>query len=927
MVEFVKSQYDYFVFLSGLCYIAFGVLTYFIYLKEKGNTVRLPWFYLGMFSIFHGLNEWLGIYEYHYGDHVQILAAVIITLSVLALFEFARRGSETFISRTPGRWIYSILIIITLFGIYFAHKLDAIPSNFLIGTCATIWASVNCYRFSKLIPARSRPLLALSVLLLSFLLIIGAKAALLNDYALKVSELILGSFWFLAAWNYLYLTMREELFFIKSIQKGIFFPLVTMFMAITVVFGWGAFIHLSKYAEDSLRSDFLHITQTAGASINVERVENLNLTPADSLNPDFKRIREQLRAILKVNPECQFAYLMGLKSGKVIFMADAEDECSEYYSPPGKIYQNSSQELYQIFQDAKPFVEGPVHDEWGTWISAHCALVDAKTDKVVAVLGMDVDAKKWAQKVLKYRLIVMGLVLFFFIIVVAVLAGMAVRENEKRYFNLILDGVSEMVVLLRVEQGPNFRMISVNDVAALSSAQNVKQMVGRLVTDIFPKKMAEDINNRCIHALEHGELVYEEPTGKQIFLSKLVPVLDSSGKVSHLIYTALDITAKKKMEEDLLKVQKLESVGLLAGGIAHDFNNILTVIMGNVSLTKFYCSNDEKVCQLLTEIETASAQARNLTQQLLTFAKGGGLRTKTASIKELVHETVGFTLRGSNVKSDLQFPEDLWPAEIDEGQIGQVFNNLIINAKQAMSEGGILSIRAENYSVDETGELPIKPGNYLKITVSDTGVGIPTESLSKVFDPYFTTKQTGSGLGLATTYSIISKHGGYISVDSQPGLGTQFYIYLPASPEKLLPSEDKGNQQKPPIQGKGYVLVMDDETLVRRVVTEMLNSLGYEVAAASDGAKAVDMYKQAYESGQPFDVVIMDLTVPGGMGGKEAMALLKELDPEVKGIVSSGYSTDAVMSNHNKYGFAGVVAKPYLLAELDEAVKQVMTTK
>ena len=382
-----------------------------------------------------------------------------------------------------------------------------------------------------------------------------------------------------------------------------------------------------------------------------------------------------------------------------------------------------------------------------------------------------------------------------------------------------------------------------------------------------------------------------------------------------------DITSRKRMENELLKVEKLESLGILAGGIAHDFNNILSAILGNVSLAKLLVQPEEKLYTYINNAETACARARDLTQQLLTFAKGGAPVKKTSSIAQLLNETAGFALRGSNVRCEFQIAEDLWTAEVDEGQISQVIHNLVINADQAMPEGGALKVRAENILVNGQQNIPLPEGKYIAVAVSDQGIGIPKEYITKIFDPFFTTKQKGSGLGLASCYSILVNHGGYITAASEPGAGSTFTFYLPASAEKIEHKEVAGEVNS---DGKGRILVMDDEDIIRDMAQELLSGLGYEVELAGDGAEALNRYQEARASGAPVDAVIMDLTIPGGMGGEEAIQKLLAVDPEARAIVSSGYSNNPIMADYKKYGFSGVLAKPYKIAELSAVLQSVM---
>jgi two-component system, cell cycle sensor histidine kinase and response regulator CckA len=400
------------------------------------------------------------------------------------------------------------------------------------------------------------------------------------------------------------------------------------------------------------------------------------------------------------------------------------------------------------------------------------------------------------------------------------------------------------------------------------------------------------------------------------------PIYNVDGTIS-MQAMLMDITEHKAMEDDLLKARKLESIGLLAGGIAHDFNNMLAGILGNVELAKLYAIHDEKVYARLEAAEDATIRAKDLTLQLLTFSKGGAPLKQTIDIGEVLKENVIFALRGSATKSEVSIPDGLWPIDADEGQMTQVFNNLIINADQAMPSGGTITVTCGNAILGASDVLSLQGGKYVKISIADQGIGIPKEFLQKIFDPYFTTKKRGSGLGLATCFSIIKRHGGQILVESELGTGTTFHIYLPAS---------EGMVQKKPLEmeglmkGQGRILVMDDDVAVRDTSMNVLKALGYEVAVVPDGNSALISFQKAKASGKPFDLVIMDLTIPGGLGGKETIKKLLEIDPDAKAIVSSGYSNDPVMAEYEHYGFKGVVAKPFKIRELGETVYRVIHT-
>jgi CheY-like chemotaxis protein len=369
----------------------------------------------------------------------------------------------------------------------------------------------------------------------------------------------------------------------------------------------------------------------------------------------------------------------------------------------------------------------------------------------------------------------------------------------------------------------------------------------------------------------------------------------------------------------------------LQGGIAHDFNNLLTAILGNITLAKVSSSSEEKAYKRLTEAEKSLERAKGLTQQLLTFSRGGVPVRKTSYIRNLIKDSASFPLVGSNVRCEYSIQKDLSPVDVDIGQISQVMNNIILNARDAMPEGGVIKIGAKNIRVEkgkgDTKAGSLKEGQYIRISVQDRGVGIDKNNLNKIFDPYFTTKSEGSGLGLATTYSIIKNHDGLITVESKVGIGTTFYIYLPASDKEV--QRDKDSEEIiATLKEEKYkgtkVLVMDDEENIRGFVGDVLGTMGCEVSCAKDGSEAIELYKGAKESKKTFDIVIMDLTIPGGMGGREAIGELKRIDPDVKAIVSSGYSNDPVMSDYKRYGFKGVLKKPFMITELTRVMDEVI---
>ncbi len=399
------------------------------------------------------------------------------------------------------------------------------------------------------------------------------------------------------------------------------------------------------------------------------------------------------------------------------------------------------------------------------------------------------------------------------------------------------------------------------------------------------------------------------------------PILDTAGNLLGVILVFRDITEQLKMQEELLKSQKLESVGVLAGGIAHDFNNILTGILGRLSLAKHLVPSTDQLFNMLEDMEKAAWRARNLTVQLLTFSKGGEPVKELVDLSQTIKETTSFTLTGSNCKPQCYIAKDLWSTEVDAGQISQVIHNLVLNASQAMPDGGNIVIRAANKFMSQSDTCLIEPGKYITIAIQDEGNGIEQNALSRIFDPYFSTKDNGSGLGLTSAYSIVKKHSGMLTVESQPNIGTIFTVFLPAR-ERVAQAEKE--QQQSLQQGSGRVLVVDDEQVVRDVMAEMLAALGYKADFALDGKEAVNKYQQLMESGEKYDCVIMDLTIPGGMGGKEAIKQLLKIDNDVLAIVASGYANDPIMADHEKYGFTAVLSKPFTLKQLSEVLANLL---
>jgi len=422
------------------------------------------------------------------------------------------------------------------------------------------------------------------------------------------------------------------------------------------------------------------------------------------------------------------------------------------------------------------------------------------------------------------------------------------------------------------------------------------------------------LENRNLH--KDGRVVILESSGE--------PIKDASGVLLGYRGVDRDITERKRIEAEVQRIRNLESLGILAGGIAHDFNNLLSAIFGHIDLARHATQVDSKPHLLLGDAAKTIDKAKQLTSQLLTFARGGVPIKKTISMRNLIVDTCRFVLSGSSIKCKYALVDDLWDVDCDEGQIWQVLQNLLFNASDAMPSGGTITISAENYVADLQSDLPEGHGHYIKISVTDNGSGIEEDLLSRVFDPYFSTKQEsggrGRGLGLTICHSIIKKHDGHLFLDSQPGKGTTASIFLPVSSRGADQTTDERQPPASSAIGKRRLLLLEDEDLVGDVTVKMINYLGHDCEVSTDGEAAIERYVQARVDGVPFDLVILDLTIRGGMGGEETMARLLEIDPGVKAIIASGYADSEIIANHKRYGFLSAIVKPYNIESLRDII-------
>lgn len=499
---------------------------------------------------------------------------------------------------------------------------------------------------------------------------------------------------------------------------------------------------------------------------------------------------------------------------------------------------------------------------------------------------------------------------------------------EKRRLAVTLRSIVDGVIATDT-QG---KVVLMNPAAENITGWSIKEAQGLPVAAIFhllSEKTGLRLKNPVDLVLSSGRsikiprdavLIANDGTRRLLAYSSS-PIMNEHEELLGAVLIVQDKSLERKTEREIQKVEKLTSLSLLAGGIAHDFNNFLAAILGNIGLAKLFGAGQEELLVALCQAEEAGLRAKDLAGQLLTFAKGGSPHKKFANIAEIIDQCARFTTAGSMVKCEVVCSPNLWRTKIDSNQISQVIQNLIINGMQAMPQGGTIKVCAQNFIIDKEDEMPLKPGNYVKIDVQDEGLGIWPDDLPYIFDPFFTTKDNGSGLGLTTSYSIIKKHDGLISADSVMGQGSTFTIFLPAKPGKLASIKKNALELK---RGNAKVLIMDDNKMVRNNLGMLLKSLGYKTGFASDGEEALKIFTQAQKTGEPYEVVITDLTIPGGVGGKETMQQLLTIDPAVRGIVISGYSNDGIMRSFKELGYKGAIKKPYQIHEVSNTLYQVL---
>ncbi len=496
-------------------------------------------------------------------------------------------------------------------------------------------------------------------------------------------------------------------------------------------------------------------------------------------------------------------------------------------------------------------------------------------------------------------------------------------ESERKYRDLFENAMDSLFIL-----DDKFRYVDANPMATEVFGYSHAEFLQMSVFDVIPvdqgprsQEEFELLKKRGSYKNFIGQIRTRD--GRWLDVEVNSSVIIENGKMVGSRDVVRDITQRKKLERDFAQARNLDALGILAGGIAHDFNNLLTSILGNISLTKILPTADEKSTRYLSIAENAVMRAKDLTLQLLTFSQGGGQHKKVVSLTDLVRTSAAFPLTGSNIRCEFNLAENLKPALIDSNQISQVIQNLILNAREAMPDGGHIMISGTNISLPADNENRLPEGDYISLIFIDTGIGIEDKVLSQIFDPYFSTKERdtrkGMGLGLSICHSIIINHQGCIDVESSPGQGTRFQILLPATTDPIA----EENHKKPIVLRRSLnILIMDDEEIIREVATELLNHDEHRVTCVEDGSEAISAYRKKMSTEDPFDLVILDLTIPGGMGGVETLERLTALDPDVIALVSSGYVNDSTRTNYLAHGFSGSVDKPYSIQTLRQELER-----
>ena len=670
---------------------------------------------------------------------------------------------------------------------------------------------------------------------------------------------------------------------------------------------------LKRGAQDYLVKSKLSSSELYRAmryAVDVVRLQRQHLQAQEALRASEHRFRELVEGSVQgVLIHARGKPLFANQTLATLLGYETADEILCLHSVSALYAEHERDRLRRFHADRLAGRETPVHyevearrrDGTTVWLASSARVVQWEGLTAVQLTLIDITARKQAEAQLR---------------------------EQSEWFNITLASIGDGVIASNTHGMITF----LNPVAERLTGWGAQDALGRPVEAIFRTRdehTKQLLENPVTQVLRDGGIaqlathkILVTRHGREIAIADSgAPIQSRDGTCHGVVLVFRDVSEPRRLEAELLRARKMESVGNLAGGIAHDFNNLLMGIMGNLSLARRLVTSQEHVAVRLEEAEKACRRATALTQQLLTFARGGAPVRQIVALADILEESATFSVRGSKARLEIAMPDDLWPIHADAGQISQVIHNIVLNAVQAMPEGGHIRAVGANHQLRDHDVSTLQAGPYVTLAIHDNGCGIPADVMPNIFDPYYTTKSSGNGLGLATADAIMRKHDGFITVRSEVNVGTTFVLYLPASldtPQSLPPEE------RVSIQGQGRILVMDDEEMIRTILQKMLSYIGFAADCASDGDEAVRLYRQAQVRGEAYRLVILDITVPGGMGGIDAFVQLQRLDPNVKALLSSGYASDAALANFTAYGFCGVLAKPYTDQKLYATLKQVL---
>jgi PAS domain S-box-containing protein len=951
LMQFFQQQLDYVFFFYGLAFILLAAICCTICWEQNR---RLPWIWLALFGFTHGVNEWLDMFTLSYGDGIifSVFRAGVMIVSFVFLTEFGRDGLFRLWGKGPGRWMYiplaSCVIIGGLGGL---TELNAAArySFGLIGGLLSALALFHASRTEK----SARIILSFAALLMALYAIVSGAivpkssffpASVLNqDSIVSLTgipiQLVRGILALLiTAMIWRYHQHSRQLFWLnfdRTIKKKYGFHLAFTLL-IVLLAGWIFTDYVGRCADRKARRDVLNQTAIAAAALEPKYFMSLTGATSDMNNPDYTRLQKALMNMEHANPQLRWLYAMLLRGGKIRFTVESVPEGESGRADPGTNYEQPPKELFNVFATGRPAIVGPHTDEWGSFVSGFAAVRHPATGRIIAVLGVDVNAGEWRMMIFRERL---EPIYITFLLSLLFIGFFIVRQRMLKSAQRIAVSEKGLAEAQRVAHIGSWTYSP--ETKHMIWSEEMFRIFGQYsqggaptYPDLQRFIYSEDripFDSAFQKALSDGEgfemeLRIIRPDGRlRHVLSRVEARAGKNGEIIQVMGIAHDITEQKNIEQQFLQAQKMEAVGQLAGGIAHDFNNILTAIIGYISLMRIKMEEDNPLQHYAEQILSSAEKAAVLTQSLLAFSRKQMINPQPVDLNDVLRN--GQKLLKSFVREDIEFVMELYPGPFvvmaDSIQLEQVFMNLVANARDAMPDGGTLVMRTEIFSMDD--EFPHahgygKPGTYACLSVTDTGTGMDEKTRDRIFDPFFTTKEIGkgTGLGLAMVYGMIKQHDGYINVYSEPGLGTTFRIYLPlvsqdiqeiAKAETLFPAGDGET-----------VLLAEDSECVRKSSREILENYGYAVIEAKDGEDAIEKFSRHKDQ---IDIVILDVVMPK-KSGREVYDMVKNIRPDMKVLFTSGYTADIITRKGILEDTLHFIAKPVLPINLLTKIKELL---